>query len=75
MQREIAELLEWSNYRFASSTMNSIKRNAATVAIAIAKAASIHSERVGVLGTVALSVADAGPPGGTPVPVTCDVVS
>src|SRR4029079_10269771 len=52
-------------------------RIAATVAIVIAKTMSIHPERVGPsCGTAAVTmrVAEAGPPGGTPVPVTCEVV-
>ena len=46
-------------------------------AIISIKRTSIHSERTGApTGGVAstLRVAEAGPPGGTPVPVTCEVV-
>ena len=50
-------------------------RIAAAAAIVIAKTMSIHPERVGVAtAAVALRMAEAGPPGGTPVPVTCEVV-
>jgi len=50
-------------------------RIAAAMAIVIAKTMSIHPERVGVAtAVVALRVAEAGPPGGTPVPVTSEVV-
>jgi hypothetical protein len=48
-------------------------RIAATEAIVIANPINNHSESVGTVGT-ALRVAEAGPPGGTPVPVTCEVV-
>src|SRR5262249_49509310 len=43
-------------------------RLAATAAIVIARTISIHPERVGTAAN-ALRVAEAGPPGGTPVPV------
>src|SRR5689334_16904285 len=48
-------------------------RIAATAAIVIARATSIHPERAGMTVN-ALRMAEAGPPGGTPVPVTCEVV-
>lgn len=42
-------------------------------AIVKASAINIHRERVGTIRD-ALRVAEAGPPGGTPFPVTCEVV-
>ena len=50
-------------------------RIAAAAAIVIVKTISIHPERVGAgTAAVTLRMAEAGPPGGTPVPVTCEVV-
>src|SRR5262249_27084005 len=43
-------------------------------AMVMARTISIHPERVGTPAADALRVAEAGPPGGTPVPVTCEVV-
>jgi hypothetical protein len=43
-------------------------------AMVMARAISIQPERVGTPAADTLSVAEAGPPGGTPVPVTCEVV-
>src|ERR1043165_1798975 len=67
-------MANWCRWRGCfSSYIPPLSRIAARAAMVTASAISIHPESVGTPAVDTLSVAEVGPPAGTPVPVTCDV--
>src|SRR5262245_55476266 len=52
---------------------DSLRRTMDIAAIVIARRTSMPVERAGALTPLTVRTAEAGPPAGTPIPVTCDV--
>src|ERR1041385_6914776 len=57
-----------------AQSLHRLIRITAIAAMVMARAISIHPESVGTVNADTLRMAEAGPPDGTPVPVTCEVV-